>query len=473
MDGRYNRPMDISGARVLLLRPSEVEGAEASSRLEALARSVEALGCDMVALPEESALVELEGARVDVVLFVLNSTEAELFVSRAKELCDIGAFVAVLPELTTEAIISAVKLGADHCIHLATDVNGLSVVLSRAVEKPALARAAEQARDEAHLRLSVGHFAQIVGAHPIMQDLLDRVLQVASSRATVLLTGETGTGKELIAGALHEHSRRSNGPYVRLNCAALSPTVLESELFGHERGAFTGAITRRKGRFEAAHGGSLFLDEVSELPPGVQVKLLRFLQEREFERVGGNDTIRVDVRVIAATNRNLKALVEDGRFREDLFYRLNVIRLDVPPLRARPSDIPLLADHFARAYAEDEGRNPPPFSKEAARAMLTYPWPGNVRELQNAVAQAVVLCRGEQVDVSDLPFGHEDDAGGVEPVRLLIPGITLAELERFAILRTLDAVSGSTTKAAKILGVSRRTVQYRLAEWGLSRRAKD
>jgi two-component system response regulator HydG len=207
------------------------------------------------------------------------------------------------------------------------------------------------------------------------------------------------------------------------------------------------------------------LDEVSEIPPPVQVKLLRFLQERQFERVGGNETLTVDTRIVAATNKDLRQLVDDGRFRQDLYYRLNVVRLDVPPLRVRPSDIPLLADHFVRRFAAENDKSIGGFTQEAMEALLTQPWPGNVRELQNAVEQAVVLCKGERVELDDLPLSRvSNDA---ESIRLLIPGVTMAELERFAILRTLDAVGGSPSRAATILGISRRTIQYRLQEWGL------
>ena len=304
----------------------------------------------------------------------------------------------------------------------------------------------------------------IVGAHPAMQRLFKRMLQAAKSRSTILIQGETGTGKELIAKAVHEHSARREGPLVRLNCAALAESVLESELFGHEKGAFTGAVTRRSGRFEQADGGTLFLDELSEMPLSVQVKLLRFLQEREFERVGGNETINVNVRVVAATNRDLRTLVDDGKFREDLYFRLKVVVLEVPPLRTRPSDIPLLADHFLRHYAAENGKTVHGFTNEARDALLAYPWPGNVRELQHAIEQGVVLCEGDLLSMDDLPIASRD--ADVEPLSLMVPGVTLDEVERYTILKTLDAVGGSPTKAARILGVSKRTIQYRMQEWG-------
>jgi DNA-binding NtrC family response regulator len=377
------------------------------------------------------------------------------------------AFIAITRSSHAESLVEAFRAGADHCLSFPEQAEALFMVVRRALEKPALAREVERAREGILDPSAARQIQTILGSHPLMQRLLDKVIAAATSRATVLIHGETGTGKELIAAAVHSQSKRKMGSFVRLNCSALSETVLESELFGHEKGAFTGAATRRKGRFEQADGGSLFLDEVSEIPFGVQVKLLRFLQERQFERVGGNETLTVDTRIVAATNKDLRQLVDDGRFREDLYYRLNVVRLDVPPLRARPSDIPLLADHFLRRFAAENDKTIRGFTPEAMSALLAQPWPGNVRELQNAIEQAVVLCRAEKVALDDLPLSRV--ANDAESMRLLIPGITLAELERFAILRTLDACGGSPTRAAAVLGISRRTIQYRLQEWGLPR----
>ncbi len=306
---------------------------------------------------------------------------------------------------------------------------------------------------------------RIIGSHPLMLRLYQRVEQAAASKATVLIEGESGTGKELVARALHDQSIRCASPYIYLNCAALSESVLESELFGHEKGAFTGALARRVGRFERAHQGTLFLDEVSEVPLQLQVKLLRFLQERKFERVGGDDTLTVDVRVVAATNKPLRALVDEGYFREDLFYRLNVVTLAVPALRMRPSDIPQLADHFLERYKRENERNIDGYSSGAYEAMLRYPWPGNVRELQHAVEQAVVFCRTSCVEKGDLPMGATHQR--INPVDLMVPGVTLAELERYAVLKTLDSVNGCVSKAAAILDVSRRTIHYKLREWGI------
>jgi DNA-binding NtrC family response regulator len=283
--------------------------------------------------------------------------------------------------------------------------------------------------------------------------------------------GETGTGKELIAAAIHQQSPRRSGAFVRLNCASLAESLLESELFGHEKGAFTGAGARRQGRFEQADGGTLFLDEVSEISLPLQVKLLRFLQEKEFERVGGNETVRVDVRIVAATNRDLAELVREGRFREDLFYRLNVVQLDVPPLRARRSDIPLLAQHFMREHARANGFEIKRLTDGAIRALLGYAWPGNVRELENAIERAVVLTTTDAIDVEHLPALASSTQA--ESIQVLVPGVTLAELERAAILQALEAASGSTQHAAEMLGISRRKVQYRLKEWGMHGRAES
>jgi DNA-binding NtrC family response regulator len=288
---------------------------------------------------------------------------------------------------------------------------------------------------------------------------------VAPSRASVLITGESGTGKELIAAAIHEHSPRSKGPFVKLHCAALAESLLESELFGHERGAFTGAVGRREGRFEQADGGTLFLDEIGEISPATQVKLLRFLQEHEFERVGGNQTIKVDVRVVTATNRDLLARVKEGNFREDLYYRLNVVSIDMPALRQRPSDIPLLASYFLGRYAKENGKTLEGFSDDALTQLSNYAWPGNVRELENAVERAVVVCKTTRIGLEDLTPAIATAARRADGMPA-IPGAKMEDLERFAILKTLEHTGGSTSRAAEILGISPRTIQYRLQQYG-------
>jgi len=366
---------------------------------------------------------------------------------------------------TIDSAVEAIKLGAENYLTKPLEPGSLIAVVERAMEKAKLMAEAAVLRERLRERNAFGH---IVGEHPSMKALLETVAQVAPSRSSVLIVGESGTGKELVAAALHRASTRAQQPLVRLNCAALSESLLESELFGHERGAFTGAVGRREGRFKQADGGTLFLDEVGEIPAATQVKLLRFLQEREFERVGGNETLKVDVRVVAATNVDLEDRVRRGQFREDLFYRLNVIRVDVPPLRDRRTDVPLLAGFFLRRYAQENGKRIAGFSEEAMQRLMAWSWPGNVRELEHAVERAVVLCRGERIEVEQLPGpmtvgSTRSKEGEGRPV---IPGSSIAELERYAILETLRAVGGSTSKAAKILGVSARKIQYKLHEYG-------
>jgi len=358
-----------------------------------------------------------------------------------------------------ETAVMAMKEGAADYLAKPINVTELTLVLKRELERLRLRREAGLLRARLAERYS---FQNIIGSAPPMQDIFKTVVQVATARASVLITGESGTGKELIAAAIHERSPRARGPFVKLHCAALAETILESELFGHERGSFTGAAGRREGRFSQANGGTLFLDEIGDISAAVQVKLLRFLQEHEFERVGGNETVKVDVRVIAATNRDLKAEVAAGRFREDLYYRLNVINLEMPALRDRPSDVPLLAMHFLRKYATENGKTIEAFSDGALAQLAAYRWPGNVRELENVVERAVVLCNAQQITPSDLPQHLVPHAagGGIQ-----IPGATLDEIERYAITKALEAAGGSTSKAAEMLGISVRKIQYKLHEY--------
>jgi len=368
---------------------------------------------------------------------------------------------------TIDSAVQAIKLGAENYLTKPLDPTTLVAVVERAMEKSRLLAETAVLRERLRERNAFGH---IIGEHPAMRALLDTVGQVGPSRSSVLIVGESGTGKELIAAALHRASTRAAGAFVRLNCAALADSLLESELFGHEKGSFTGAVGRREGRFKQADGGTLFLDEVSEIPLSTQVKLLRFLQEKEFERVGGNETLKVDVRILAATNVDLEERVKRGQFREDLFYRLNVIRLEIPSLRSRRSDIALLAAFFLKRYSQENGKNLKGFTEEALQRLMSYAWPGNVRELEHAVERGVVLARGERVEVEHLPptvvppgSGRGAPPGDTRPP---VPGSTIADLERHAILETLKAVSGSTSKAARILGISPRKIQYKLHEYG-------
>ncbi len=370
-----------------------------------------------------------------------------------------ATFVVMTAFGTISNAVEAVKKGAYDYLTKPLDYQALTVVVARAAERSRLLK--ENTRLRERLREEKGA-AQLIGSHPAMIKLIKMVEQVAPSRASVLIVGETGTGKELVAEMIHRASTRDGAPFVRLNCAALSESLLESELFGHEKGSFTGAIARHKGRFEQADGGTLFLDEVSEIPLATQVKLLRFLQERSFERVGGGETLKVDVRILAASNRDLRQRINEGLFREDLYYRLNVVTIQIPPLRERRSDIVELATFFLRRYAQENKKPTLGFSEDAMKALLAYDWPGNVRELENAIERAAVLCNAPRVDVAHLPSTLERDREDKAPP---IPGSTIYDLERWAILKTLEACRGSTSKAAAILGVSPRKIQYKLHEY--------
>jgi DNA-binding NtrC family response regulator len=358
-----------------------------------------------------------------------------------------------------ETAVNAMRDGARDYLSKPVNVSELSMVVAREMGERRLRAEAGLLRAQLAEKYS---FDNIVGSAAPMQEVFKTVAQIAPSRASVLITGESGTGKELIAAAIHHRSARADKPFVKLHCAALAESLLESELFGHERGSFTGATGRRDGRFQQANHGTLFLDEIGEIAPAVQVKLLRFLQEREFERVGGNETISVDVRVIAATNRDLRQMVADGKFREDLFYRLNVINLEMPALRSRPSDVPLLAGHFLRKYAEDNAKRIQGFSADALDRLAAYHWPGNVRELENVIERAVVLAQSGQITAAELP-PHLVPAKG--PTGLQIPGATMDEIERYAITKTLESTGEPTSRAADILRISIRKIQYKLHEY--------
>jgi DNA-binding NtrC family response regulator len=368
-----------------------------------------------------------------------------------------------------ETAVEAMRQGAADYLTKPLNTDELLVVLERALERRKLRR------ETVHLRAELAdryRFENIVGTSPEMQNVFKIVAQVAPSRATVLLTGESGTGKELVAAAIHHRSSRRDGPFIRLHCAALAESLLESELFGHERGAYTGADRRREGRFEQAHGGTLFLDEISEISPATQVKLLRVLQEREFERVGGNQTIRVDVRLIAATNRDLKKLADDGKFRQDLFYRLNVINITLPSLRQRSSDIPALAMHFLERYARENEKVVTGFVDEALTALAHYPWPGNVRELENVVERALVLAEGDVLEASDLPMLSGNGEAVADADAALPEGGTdltrvVEGMEERLLRQALSRAGGVKAEAARLLGLKPSALYYKLEKYGI------
>jgi DNA-binding NtrC family response regulator len=408
------------------------------------------------------ALGKLDEFAPDVILTDLKmpGLDGIAFMEKARAAAPGAVFVVMTAFGTISSAVDAMKKGAENYLLKPLDPEALGAVVDRAMEKARLVQEARRLRDRLRERNALSH---IVSSDPKMHAVLELVAQVGPSKASVLVTGESGTGKELIAEAIHAASPRAKAPFVRLHCAALSESLLESELFGHERGAFTGAFSRREGRFKQADGGTLFLDEIGEVPAAVQVKLLRFLQERTFERVGGNETLRVDVRIIAATNRDLGVEIKKGAFREDLFYRLNVVAVELPALRDRRADVPALASFFLRRYASENGKTIETFADDALAALLEYRWPGNVRELENVVERAVVLCDGHRIEKKHLSptVVPAEDGEALPP----IPGSTIADLERYAILKTLEACGGSTSKAATVLGVSPRKIQYKLHEY--------
>jgi two-component system response regulator HydG len=360
---------------------------------------------------------------------------------------------------TVEEAVKAMKDGAYDFLTKPFRREQLVKLIEKALERRALIlqnRALRQQLEDLRTK------GQVIGTSPVFRRLMTLVEQVANSSATVLIQGESGTGKELVARAIHEQSPRRAGPFVAVNCAALPETLLESELFGYEKGAFTGAVGRKEGRFELAHGGTLFLDEVADLSLVTQPKILRVLQEGEFERLGGTRTLQVDVRVVAATNQELAQMVRERRFREDLYYRLNVITVHVPPLRERPEDVPLLAEHFLRIYAAKNNRQLEGFTREAVERLEAYRWPGNVRELENVVERAVVLARGTRVDADALP---QELAGVKRPPRdaiLDLVGTPLDEIEQRLLDETLRITGGNKTQAARLLGIDVRTVARKL-----------
>lgn len=367
-----------------------------------------------------------------------------------------------------ETAVEAVKAGAYDFLQKPVDLDRLEVLLRRALEARDIRSENRRLKEQLDVRFGIEH---IIGQSAVMLDVLQVIRQVAPTRSTVLIEGESGTGKEMIAQAIHGLSPRRQGPFVAVHCAALAPTLLESELFGHERGAFTGAMERRIGRFEMADGGTLFLDEIGEISPSTQVKILRVIEEYRFERVGGNRPIDVDVRLVAATNRDLKRMVSEGAFREDLFFRLNVVSIRLPPLRDRREDIPLLVAHFLEELSKQNGRVPPKLSPRALDAFTAYDWPGNVRELRNVVERMIVLAQGDTLDVADLPpelrASMPPVSAALGTTSATLEGLTLAEAERRMIEHALLATGGNRAEAARRLGISRRTIHRKIEEYGL------
>ncbi len=440
---------DEEGLRRLLVRVLTKEG----YRAEAVASGPEALR-------------RIAGESFDLVI-----TDIQMPGMTGLELlAELKSFDPALPVVvitaygTVESAVQALRAGAYDYLTKPFESDEIKLTVAKAFERERLLAENLYLQQELRERYP---FSGIVGGSQAMQRVFEVVNSVATSNANVLITGESGTGKELIARSIHQHSNRRDNPFIVLNCAALSEGVLESELFGHEKGAFTGALAAKKGRFELAHQGTLFIDEVGEMSLAAQVKLLRVIQEHEFERVGGTRTIHSDVRLVAATNKDLAEEVRRGRFREDLYYRLNVVNIELPPLRERREDIEPLATYFLAKYVRETGRPVTGLSPRVLSCLLAYDWPGNVRELQNVMERAVVLCKSETVTPRDLPQGLM----GSSQICLELPesGGSLTEiledLERQLILQTLAREKGSQTRAAEVLGIKRTTLRYKMEKY--------
>jgi len=423
-------------------------------------------------------IVEADDGDVGVHLVKQRNIDLVLLDLKMKRMGGMEALAEILqlkPELpviiitafsSVENAVAAIKEGAFDYVTKPIDSDALLLTVRRALEYKHLQQENISLKQQLGEKFDLG---PLIGSSQPMQELAETLALVAPSDATVLITGESGTGKELVAGAVHHNSSRRQASFVKINCAALHENLLESELFGHEKGAFTGAAEQRKGRFELADKGTLFLDEIGDMSLTTQAKILRVLQEGEFERLGGTKTIKVDVRLIAATHKNLQQMIETGLFRQDLFFRLSVVPLHLPPLRERPMDIPALAQHFLSRYCEKNRKDIRSFQAEALEALLIYPWPGNIRELENAIERAVILCLDEQILLQHLPLQVRQaySADGDRPFAIR-PGVTLKNMEKELILSTLKQTENNRTRAAEILGVTRQTLQNKLKEYRLT-----
>jgi DNA-binding NtrC family response regulator len=415
-----------------------------------------------------TAMGLLEQEHFDVLLtdFRLPTEDGMKLIVRAKALAQPPVCILMTAYGSEDLAVQAMKEGADDYIAKGRlQIEELEMRIARLLRQQTLETENVSLRQQLQKKFGLEN---LIGESPAMQEVFETVQQVAPTKATVLILGESGTGKELVAKAIHQLSPRGRRPLVAVHCAALPVTVLESELFGHERGAFTGAHERRIGRFEEADGGTLFLDEIGEIDPTVQVKLLRFLGERTFERVGSNRTLSTDLRLVTATNKNLGELVQAGKFREDLYFRLKVVEIQLPPLRERAADIPLLVNRFVREFALENGKPVKDLTADAIEALLRYAWPGNVRELRTALERAVVLCRGERITLRDLPVEIRQEGGPPraptqpENSAVAVPGLSVKEAEKQLIIRALKECEGNRTLAAQKLGMSRRSLHRKL-----------
>jgi DNA-binding NtrC family response regulator len=412
----------------------------------------------------EKAVKHLERTEFDVIItdFKMPGLSGIDVLKKALELWPDCRVIIITAFGTIEHAVNAMKMGAHDYITKPISPDHLEMVVCKALEYKKLRIENRMLRDEISDKFS---FENIIGKAPNMQAVFELIRRASPTDSTILINGESGTGKELVAKAIHYNSPRANSPFIKMNCAALPEGLIESELFGHEKGAFTGAIRATKGRFELADGGSLLLDEISEIPPALQAKLLRVLQEKEFERIGSGQTIKVDVRVIATSNRDLRDEVSGGKFRDDLFYRLNVIPIDMPPLRQKLEDIPLLCNYFLNKFCRKSGVPVKTLSEKVMQIFLSYSWPGNVRELENLLERAVVISKNQELKPVDFPPEITSGLAAV-PSGTMDVGMSVDEAEKILILKTLKAHAGNKSRAAEILGISTRTLRNKLHEYG-------
>ncbi|MDZ7263313.1 MAG: sigma-54 dependent transcriptional regulator [candidate division KSB1 bacterium] len=451
----------MAGHRILIID-------DEPAQVQALAGFLKKKGYDIQsAFNGQDGVRQIERQTIDLVLtdFRLPDIDGIEVLKRVREINPDIDVIMMTAFGSVESAVEAMRSGAVDYLMKPIDLDQLELVIARVLEHKQLVSENRLLREQLAERFK---FDQIISISEAMEVAINIAGRAAPSKATVLITGESGTGKELIARAIHQASPRRNAPFVAVNCAALAENLLESELFGHEKGAFTGADRQRKGRFELAEKGTLFIDEVGEMPLTTQVKLLRVLQEQTFERVGGTESIKVDIRIVAATNRNLEEMIQAGRFRDDLYYRLNVVRIHIPPLRQRKSDIPLLIDYFLKKYASENKKDISGLSREAMDQLMKYDYPGNVRELENIIEQAVVLSRSPIITVQDLPLtvrSSRSEAPSRDPFGQGTFIERVEAFERALIDQAMEEAQGVQVKAAKILGITERHLRYKLQKY--------
>jgi DNA-binding NtrC family response regulator len=439
---------------------------------DGIAQVVQRMGLQISAFDRaETALEQIFKKAPEILItdYRLPGMDGLSLLQAAKQQLPEAAVIFITAYGSIELAVQAMQNGAADFITKPFSMDELTVKLEKIIQQLEQRRELEKLQEHnLYLREQVErqfNFGEIIGQAPAMQDVFRLLQKVSPTDSSVIICGESGTGKELVARAIHKNSRRSNGPFVRVHCGALTETLLESELFGHEKGAFTGAFKRKQGRFELAHGGTIFLDEIGDVSPAMQVRLLRVLQEREFERVGGEETVHVDTRVIAATHRDLKSEVETGRFREDLYYRLYILPIFLPPLRQRSGDVSLLIQHFLKKMAVELGKVEVKIQDEAERLLLDYHWPGNIRELENIIERAAVLCDQDMITVNDLPPLAKDRAAIFAlPEDQWDLNKTLEEVERALIERAMKKAHGVKAEAARLLGIKTTTLLYKLSK---------